>query len=143
MADDNAVRVRIGRDHFRTEIHAGPHEMAADEPESLGGTDTGPDPYQLLLASLGACKAITVRMYADRKGWPLEQLEVTLSHSRVHAKDCEDCSSESGMVSIIECTLDATGALDEEQRARLAEIADKCPVHKTLTGEVKIRTELA
>ena len=143
MAEPRSVRVRIGRNPYHTDISAGPHTLVADEPEGLGGTDHGADPYGLLLASIGACKAITVRMYADRKQWPLEDLELELSHDRVHANDCDDCDAEDGMVSVIECTITARGDLSDEQRARLIEIADKCPVHKTITGANHIRTTLA
>lgn len=143
MAEPRVVRVSIGKDHYHTDIAAGDHTLVADEPESVGGSDNGPDPYALLLSALGACKAITVRMYADRKEWPLDRLEIDLSHRRVHADDCEDCGQEDGMISVIECTLRAQGDLTDEQRARLAEIADKCPVHKTITGPNHIRTTLA
>ncbi len=143
MAEPHSVRVRIGRDHYQTDITAGTHALVADEPEGLGGTDHGTDPYGLLLASIGACKAITVRMYADRKQWPLEALELELTHDRVHANDCDDCEAETGMVSVIECTITALGDLSDEQRARLTEIADKCPVHKTITGPNHIRTTLS
>ncbi|UYV12780.1 MAG: OsmC family protein [Phycisphaera sp.] len=142
MAEPRVVRVSIGKDHYHTDITAGGHTLVADEPKSVGGTDDGPDPYALLLSALGACKAITVRMYADRKGWPLDRLEIDLSHQRQHAKDCEDCEQEDGIISVIECTLSAHGDLTDEQRSRLTEIADKCPVHKTITGANHIRTKL-
>lgn len=142
MAEPRVIRVSIGKDHYHTDITAGGHTLVADEPESVGGTDDGPDPYALLLSALGACKAITVRMYADRKEWPLERLEIDLSHQRQHAKDCEDCEQEDGIISVIECSLTAHGDLTDEQRARLTEIADKCPVHKTITGPNHIRTTL-
>ncbi|MFG0283636.1 MAG: OsmC family protein, partial [Phycisphaerales bacterium JB039] len=96
-----AVSIAIGTDRYRTTIEAGRHRLVADEPEDAGGTDEGPDPYALLLASLGACTAITLRLYADRKGWALAKVEMELSHQRVHARDCEDCQSEDGMVSVI------------------------------------------
>lgn len=143
MAEPRVIRVSIGKDHYHTDITAGGHTLVSDEPESVGGTDDGPDPYALLLSAIGACKAITVRMYADRKNWPLDRLELDLSHQRQHAKDCEDCDQEDGIISVIECTLTAQGDLTDEQRARLAEIADKCPVHKTVTGANHIRTKLA
>lgn len=143
MAEPRVVKVSIGKDHYHTEIAAGGHTLVADEPEAVGGSDNGPDPYALLLSALGACKAITVRMYADRKGWPLDKLELALSHQRVHANDCGDCEHKEGMISVIECTLTAHGDLNDEQRARLAEIADKCPVHKTITGPNHVRTTLA
>ncbi len=137
------VEVRIGREAYRSEIVAGGHELRADEPEAQGGADAGPTPYGYLLAALGACKVITLRMYADRKGWPMESASVRLAHDRMHSADCEDCESKEGTVDRIECELTLTGDLDDEQRARLREIADKCPVHKTLTSETKIRTTLA
>ena len=143
MAEPRTVLVSIGKDHYHTDISAGDHELIADEPESLGGSNNGPDPYALLLSALGACKAITVRMYADRKQWPLDRLELALSHQRVHANDCEDCEHKEGMISVIECTITAHGDLTEEQRSRLAEIADMCPVHKTITGPNHVRTKLA
>jgi len=137
------VEVRIGREKYRAEVSAGEHELLADEPEAQGGTDAGPTPYGYLLAALGTCKVITLRMYADRKGWAMQAASVRLSHDRVHAKDCEDCETREGMVDRIACELTLTGDLDEEQRERLREIADKCPVHKTLTSETKIETTLA
>jgi len=139
-----SVIATIGPEPYTTAVvMGGRHHVKADEPEALGGTDQGANPYELLLASLGSCKAITLRMYADRKGWPLDGVSVALSQSRVHAKDCEDCESLDGMVHVIECELTVYGDLTDEQRGRLVEIADKCPVHKTLSGEIKIRTALA
>jgi putative redox protein len=134
------TRVSIGSGRYRTDIQAGAHELVADEPAGAGGTDEGPDPYSLLLGALGACTAITLRMYADRKQWPLEGVEIELSHERAHASDCEDCASREGMVSVIHRRIGLLGDLDDEQRGRLMDIADKCPVHKTLEGEVRIRT---
>lgn len=119
------------------------HALLADEPKSLGGDDTGPDPYDLLLASLGACTSMTVRMYANRKGWSVDDIAVRLSHDRIHADDCAACESETGKVDVIETELVITGDLDAEQRARLLEIADRCPVHRTLHNEIHITTELA
>ena len=116
------------------------HTLAADEPLTVGGTDTGPDPYELLLASLGACTSITVQMYARQKQWPLAAVSVRLSHQKVHAKDCAECEQETGFVDVMEKHVDLTGDLSPDQRARLLEIADKCPVHRTLTGAVKIRS---
>lgn len=143
MAEPRSITVSIGKDHYHTDISAGNHTLIADEPQNMGGTDHGPDPYALLLSALGACKAITVRMYADRKQWPLERLELTLSHQRVHARDCDDCEHKEGMISVIDCTITAHGDLSTEQRLRLAEIADMCPVHKSITGPNHIRTTLA
>jgi uncharacterized OsmC-like protein len=137
------VVVRGRSDGFAQEITAGRHTLVADEPLSSGGTGTGPDPYALLLASLGACTSMTLAMYARRKHWPLESVTVTLSHARVHAADCEGCETQSGMLERIERKLELQGPLSADQRARLVEIAEKCPVHRTLTAQVEIRTELA
>ncbi len=137
--EEGTVSVRGGRG-FVQEVRAGKHRMIADEPERVGGEDRGPGPYDLLLASLGACTSMTLRMYADRKKWPLEGVGVTLRHRRVHAKDCADCESETGLVDEIEREIEITGELDAEQRERLMEIADRCPVHRTLHNEIKVRT---
>jgi putative redox protein len=136
------VRARIGREAYRTELAAGDHEWIADEPVEAGGEGWGPNPYDLLLAALGACKAITLRMYADRKGWPLRAATIELSHGRIHAEDCADCESGKGTVDEIRVELALEGDLSDEQRRRLAEIAERCPVHRTLTSETKIRTRL-
>jgi putative redox protein len=128
---------------FRQQVFARDHALVADEPESVGGSDTGPTPYDLLLAALGTCTSMTLRMYAERKRWPLEAVRVDLSHSRVHAKDCDECEGEGGKISRIERKLAVDGDLDDEQRARLLEIADRCPVHKTLMGDIEIPTEWA
>ena len=117
------------------------HALLADEPIGIGD-DTGPAPYDLLLAALGACTSMTVRMYADRKGWPLDDVAVRLSHSKVHATDCAECESETGKIDLIERELVIQGALDDEQRARLLEIADRCPVHRSLHDETHISTQL-
>jgi len=119
------------------------HAMLADEPISIGGDDTGPAPYDLLLAALGTCTSMTLRMYADRKKWKLDHVAVRLTHDRVHADDCADCESETGFVDVIDRELLIDGDLDDEQRAKLLEIADKCPVHRTLHNEIHVETELA
>lgn len=124
---------------LKQEITAGPHRLYADEPKEAGGNDTGPDPYSLLLAALGACTSMTLQLYARRKGWPLEKVQVSLRNERIHARDCEDCASEDGMITRIERYISLTGPLDEEQRARLLEIAQRCPVHRTLTAEISIK----
>ncbi len=114
--------------------------LIADEPVSAGGLDSGPNPYDLVLAGLGACTSMTLRLYADHKGLPLERVSVQLKHSRIHAQDCENCETKEGRVDRIDRVLTLTGNLDAEQRQRLLEIADKCPVHRTLTSEIDIRT---
>jgi uncharacterized OsmC-like protein/alpha-beta hydrolase superfamily lysophospholipase len=129
---------RAGR--FQQEISVGSHRLIADEPREAGGLDSGPGPYDLLLAALGACTAMTLRLYAERKALPLDQVTVQLGHSRIHAADCEDCETKEGMIDRIARTITLAGALDDAQRARLLEIADKCPVHRTLTSEIDIRT---
>lgn len=131
-----------GRGGLAQEIKTGRHTLRADEPVEAGGTDTGPNPYELLLAALGACTAITLRLYADRKGWPLEAVDVVLSHKRVHARDCRECETREGRVDHITKQLTLRGPLDDEQRQRLAEIAARCPVHQTLTHEIHIQQVL-
>ena len=127
---------------FTQTIRAGDHHLVADEPRSVGGDDLGPGPYDFVLAGLGACTSMTIRMYAERKGWPLERVTVGLSHKKIHAEDCADCETKTGKLDEIERWLAFEGDLDDDQRARLLEIADKCPVHRTLTHEVKIRSTL-
>jgi putative redox protein len=135
--------VTVSSDGFLTqEITAGNHTLVADEPREAGGTDAGPDPYSLLLGALGACTSMTLQLYARRKGWPLEKVEVRLVHSRIHAQDCLDCKSAQGYVSRIERHISLTGPLSDEQKARLLEIAQHCPVHKTLTSEISIKDYL-
>ena len=125
------------------DIAAGPHRLRADEPRSVGGDDTGPTPYGLLLASLGACTAMTLRLFAKRKAWPLGEVEVRLRHAKVHATDCAECETRTGRIDRIEREISLGGALDPAQRARLLEIVDRCPVHRTLHGEVRVETVLA
>jgi putative redox protein len=129
-----------GRGRFQQEIVSGPHRLLADEPSDVGGLDSGPSPYELLLAALGACTAMTLRLYADRKQIPLKRVQVRLRHDRIYAADCADCETKSGMIDRIECAIALEGDLNDEQRVRLMEIAEKCPVHRTLTSEVDIRT---
>ncbi len=124
---------------LRNEVRYGTGQtLVTDEPASLGGEDAGPDPYTLLLAALGSCISMTVTLYARRKAWPLEGVTVRLRQRRVHARDCTDCQTTDGYIHRIERAVSFTGALDAEQRARLAEIAHKCPVHKTLSSEIVI-----
>ena len=116
--------------------------FASDEPLDKGGTNVAPNPYELLLAGLGACTSMTLKLYAGRKKWPLDSVRVTLAHGRVHAEDCEDCEKDTGMIDVIDKKLDLEGDLSEEQRERLLHIAGRCPVHRTLLNEIKIRSEL-
>jgi len=128
---------------FAQQIAVGPHRSTSDEPVSAGGTDTGPNPYDLLLAALGSCTSMTLAVYARRKEWPLESVTVALRHSRVHADDCESCETKAGLLDRIDREIQLHGPLSDEQRARLLEIAEKCPVHRTLTSKIDIRTRLA
>jgi putative redox protein len=137
------VRVaEAGQGKFTEDVYAGRHRLRADEPESAGGTDTGPSPYDLLLAALGSCTAMTIRMYAEHKKLPLERVTVDLAHGKVHAADCAECETREGRIDRIERVITLEGELDEAQRAKLLEIANKCPVHRTLHSEVWIPTTL-
>jgi len=128
---------------FQQSVSIGPHRMLADEPVAAGGEDSGPGPYDFLLAGLGACTSMTLRLYADRKSLPLQRTTVTLKHSKIHAEDCAECETRDGMLDQIDLVIAMEGNLDAEQRQRLLEIADKCPVHRTLTSEVHIVTRAA
>ena len=127
---------------FSQEVFAGSHKLAADEPVSAGGMGSGPGPYEFLLAALGSCTSITVTMYARRKGWPLSEVTVWLRHSKVHAADCADCDSREAIIDQINRDVRFGGPLTAEQRQRLLEIANKSPVHRTLTSKVSIMTRL-
>jgi uncharacterized OsmC-like protein/pimeloyl-ACP methyl ester carboxylesterase len=127
---------------FLQAVHARRHHISSDEPLANGGTDLGLTPYELLLAGLGACTSMTLKHYADRKGWPLQRVRVKLRHGRIHAEDCQDCEKETGKIDVIEKELQIEGPLDAEQRDRLFEIAGRCPVHRTLLNEIKIRSTL-
>ena len=137
------VVASTGETPFAQVLLDGRHVLAADEPASAGGGDKGPGPYELLLMSLGSCTSMTVHMYAARRKWPLEQVVVRLRHSRVYVEDCENCEKPASMISRIDKRLEFVGPLDEAQRTRLTEIADHCPVHKTLTSKIEIRTTVA
>ncbi|HAA12450.1 MAG TPA: osmotically inducible protein C [Cytophagales bacterium] len=133
------ISAKIGRDEYRTELSNGRHDLIGDEPDPFGA-DLGPTPYDFLLMALGSCVCMTLRMYADRKGWPMEKVEIVLDQDRIYAKDCENCESEDGYVHVIEKQITFHGNLDDAQRKRLMEIADKCPVQKTLTHEIVIKS---
>lgn len=141
VSAEERVVVTMG-EGLRTEVSAGGHVLVADEPESLGGTDEGPNPYDYLLAALGGCTAMTLRMYADRKGWPLKSVTVRLSQDKIHARDCEECETEEGRIDRIRREIELGGPLEEKQRRRLLEIADMCPVHRTLKAEVLVENSL-
>lgn len=136
------VRASIGPTGFTTDIVAGAHRLMADEPVAVGGAEMGPTPYDYLLAALGACTAMTLRMYADRKKWPLGSVGVNLKHSKIHAQDCRECDTVKGYVDRIERELELDGPLDDSQRERLLEIADRCPVHRTLRSEISIASRV-
>jgi uncharacterized OsmC-like protein/pimeloyl-ACP methyl ester carboxylesterase len=140
MAPRRVVVRETRASKFQQTVTVGPHRMIADEPVAAGGEDTGPGPYDFLVAGLGACTSMTMRMYADRKSLPLERVTVTLKHGKIHAKDCEECETREGMLDQIEREISIEGALDAEQRQKLMEIADKCPVHRTLHSEIRIVT---
>jgi putative redox protein len=123
------------------EVASGNHRWRADEPAPIG-TDTGPSPYELLLASLGACTSMTLRLYAQRKGWDLRRVTVRLQHFRIHAEDCADCDTKHGYLDRIDREIELHGDMDDTQRQRLLEIAELCPVHKTLKSEINLRTSL-
>jgi uncharacterized OsmC-like protein/alpha/beta superfamily hydrolase len=134
------VVTETGGGKFQQTVAIGPHRLIADEPVAAGGLDSGPGPYDFLLAGLGACTSMTLRIYAEHKKLPLERVSVTLSHSKIHAQDCEECETKEGKIDRIERAITLTGDLSDEERARLLEIADKCPVHRTLHSEINIRT---
>jgi putative redox protein len=138
------ITASLDRSHYRTEIVASGHVLVADEPESLGGTNEGPSPYDLVSAGLAACTAITLRMYADRKEWPLDHIQVDVVHEKMHAEDC-DCGRDASMgrIDVLDRTVRLQGDLSDVQRQRLLEIANRCPVHRSLDeGKVAVRTKL-
>jgi uncharacterized OsmC-like protein/alpha-beta hydrolase superfamily lysophospholipase len=135
------VVTETGVGKFQQSVVIGPHRLTADEPVAAGGLDSGPGPYDLLLSALGACTSMTMRLYADHKKLPLDRVSVSLTHAKIHAQDCEECETKEGKIDRIDRAITMTGSLSDEQRARLMEIADKCPVHRTLHSEINIRTK--
>ena len=136
------ITARIGKTGYVTDIMAAGHSLVADEPQSMGGSDLGPAPYDLLMAALGTCKAMTLRMYADRKQWPLDDVSVRLNHKKIDAADCDTCQTKEGRVDQFDCEIELGGVLDDQQKQRLLQIADRCPVHRTLHSEIVVRSKL-
>ncbi len=143
ISSESQILTRTGKDGYVTDILAGKHHLLADEPISVGGTDLGPDPYDLLLSSLGACIGMTLRMYADRKQWPLEEVKVHLQHEKRHCADSQDCEKPTSKLDHIDKVIELHGNLDKTQRERLLEISGRCPVHRTLNAEIVINSSLA
>ena len=137
------VVVRGNANGFLQEIVSGAHQLQADEPVNVGGSDAAPSPYDYLLIALGVCTSMTVGLYARRKQFPLDKITVSLRHSRIHAEDCKECETKEGMLDRIDTEIELTGSLTPEQRAKLMEIAAKCPVHRTLKSEINIRLQVA
>jgi putative redox protein len=137
------VVVRGGAAGLEQEIEAGTHRWHADEPVSVGGTGKGPTPYDFLLGALGACTSMTLRLYADRRKWPLEGVVVRLRHSRIHREDCINCETKDASIEHVERTLELKGPLTDEQREKLLGIAERCPVHQTLQHKMDVHTSLA
>lgn len=142
LHSEKHVVCRVGPKGYTTEVKAGNHGFLADEPIAVGGNDLGPSPYDLLVSGLGACTAITLRMYADRKAWPVTNIKVHLQHEKVHAEDCQECEGTTGKIDRIERVIELEGDLTEDQRQRMLQIANKCPVHRTLHSEVVVASSL-
>jgi putative redox protein len=142
MAEETEPPVIVQGDAkgFAQKIDIGPHHIGADEPASFGGTDSGASPYDLILAALGACTSMTIGFYARKRNWPVDKITVSLRHSKIHARDCDDCETKEGRIDRINMEIHLDGALTDEQRAKLMEVAGKCPVHQTLTSEINIKT---
>jgi putative redox protein len=140
---DGHVITRTGQSGLLTDILANHHSLIADEPLDIGGTDLGPSPFQYLTSALGACTSMTLRMYADRKKWPLESVSVKLKHKKIPATDCESCETKQGMIDQFDREIELEGPLDDDQKKRLQQIADRCPVHRTLKSEIVINTKLS
>jgi uncharacterized OsmC-like protein/esterase/lipase len=139
---DNRILARIGQTLYRTDILANGHHFVADEPRAVGGGNLGPTPYDLLVSGLGACTCMTLRMYADRKKWPVESISVNLKHQKIHADECQSCETESGKLDRIDLEIDIRGDLDQDQKKRMLEIAEKCPVHRTLHSEMMTNAKI-
>ncbi len=137
------VVVRGGPSGLRQEVTAGPFSWLADEPTAVGGSGQGPTPYDLLLGALGSCTSMTLRLYADRRKWPLEGVTVRLRHQRIHRDDCVNCEKRNASIERVERTLELKGPLSDEQRARLLDMAERCPVHQTLKNTLEVHTTLA
>lgn len=137
------VHIHNGSDNYKTSLTAGNHQLIADEPESVGGKDKGPDPYDYLLMSLGSCTAITLRMYIQRKKWQVDDIFVELRHFKDHAEDCEDCDEKSAKIDKIEEEIIINGDLTDEQLDKLLKISHKCPVFKTLQGSMEAKTSIS
>ncbi len=142
VAPGSVVVASTGAGPFEQALLDGRHALHADEPVAVGGGDAGPSPYELLLMALGSCTSMTVNVFAARKKWALDQVVVRLRHERVHADDCVNCDDPKSKIDRILCSIELIGALDEAQRDQLLEIAKKCPVHRTLTNKIEIRTDL-
>jgi uncharacterized OsmC-like protein len=142
LITDAGVVVRSRGNGYAQDIDAGGHHLTADEPASAGGADSGATPYDLILAALGACTSMTLSMYAKRKNWPLEGVVVRLRHAKIHAEDCDACETKEVILDRIECELELAGPLTADQRSKLLEISEKCPVHRTLASEINIRSSL-
>lgn len=145
MSESNSkkiVHIHLGDENYKTVMTAGDHELIADEPENAGGGDTGPGPYDYLLMALGSCSVITMKMYADRKEWPVEDIYIEMRHSKVHAEDCVDCDDPAAKIDKVEKDIIVKGELTEEQLDRLLEISKKCPVHKTLLSDIEIQSSV-
>lgn len=142
MAEKTEPHVVVNGDAkgFAQKVEIGSHHLAIDEPASYGGTDSGPSPYDLILAALGSCTSMTIGLYARKRSWPVDKISVSLWHSKIHAKDCDDCETKDGRIDRIEMEIHLDGSLTDEQRAKLMEVAGKCPVHQTLTSEINIKT---
>ena len=138
MSDNGDVVIRIGQEKYRTEVVAGGKTLVVDEPAEVGGGGDAPTPYDLLLGSIGACTAMTLRMYADRKGWPLESVTIRLRQAQNHAEDCANCETKPVGLHQIERELELEGPLDQEQRDRLLQLADRCPVKQTIERGIQI-----